>query len=295
MTTPSTGSFERPKNLCQSLGELRRQRILVRNSFGSSETLSSLTFPSDQLQLETRIKEFVREEVARQLSLMPLAERPSSGLPSALQTTIREQVAEALPHANIVTAALTAPQVATVAAPLTHAAPIAMPMTYAECAAQPVKPPFRSFLPAIPAMVPAISKPVAQFPPTMPAAVQYANPWRTQDNRRICFSCGYAGHVARYCHRVAPSAQVKQTSAYMPRPAHLRVPSGPPPTSFSANRQMFESRRSPSPRRRSLSPMRRHLAPTHEGNEFAQFLGHELRTWRNAEGLTYLPKLLLTC
>lgn len=259
--------------LCQSFEELRRQRALVRHSLPTTESLSSLTFSSNQLQLEAKIKEFVREEVARQLSLVPFTEQASSSLPSALQATIREQVAEALPPANVATAAvapLAVPQVAaTVAAPLTAtvaAAPAVMPMTYADCLAQPVHPSFRSFRPAIPAVAPPTLQPAPQFPPTRPPAVPYGNPWRTPDNRPICFSCCCPGHVARYCRRVASSPRVPQTSAYAARPPHHNVSSGPPPTSFSADRQIFEGRRSPSPRRRSLSPMRRHSTPTPEGN-----------------------------
>ncbi|XP_077525626.1 uncharacterized protein LOC144137578 [Haemaphysalis longicornis] len=222
--------------LCQSFDELRRQRALVCHSLPTTESLSSLTFSSNQLQLEAKIKQFVREEVARQLSLVPFTEQASSSLPSALQATIREQVAEALPPANVATAAvapLAVPQVAaTVAAPLTAtvaAAPAVMPMTYADCLAQPVHPSFRSFRPAIPAVAPPTLQRAPQFPPTRPPAVPYGNPWRTPDNRPTCFSCCCPGHVARYCRRVASSPRVPQTSAYAARPPHHNVSSRRPP------------------------------------------------------------------
>ncbi|XP_077551560.1 uncharacterized protein LOC144165316 [Haemaphysalis longicornis] len=117
--------------LCQSYDELRRQRSFVRQSLGTGAELSSLSFSSEQASLEMRIKDFVREEVARQLSLVPFVEQPAPSLPQAVPRTVREQVAEALSPAHQSTtpaAPLTVPTMATIAPPVTA------PLTYAECA-----------------------------------------------------------------------------------------------------------------------------------------------------------------
>ncbi|XP_077530883.1 uncharacterized protein LOC144142923 [Haemaphysalis longicornis] len=117
-----------PKNfaemikLCQSYDELRRQRSFVRQSLGTGAELSSLSFSSEQASLEMRIKDFIREEVARQLSLVPFVEQPAPSLPPAVQRTVREQVAEALSPAHQSTtpaAPLTVPTMATIAPPVT--------------------------------------------------------------------------------------------------------------------------------------------------------------------------------
>ncbi|XP_077552187.1 uncharacterized protein LOC144166565 [Haemaphysalis longicornis] len=116
--------------LCQSYDELRRQRSFVRQSLGTGAELSSLSFSSAQASLEMRIKDFVREEVARQLSLVPFVEQPAPSLPQAVQRYVREQVAEALSPAHQSTtpaAPLTVPTMATIAPPVTA------PLTYAEC------------------------------------------------------------------------------------------------------------------------------------------------------------------
>ncbi|XP_077532409.1 uncharacterized protein LOC144144772 [Haemaphysalis longicornis] len=68
--------------LCQSYDELRRQRSFVRQSLGTGAELSSLSFSSEQASLEMRIKDFVREEVARQLSLVPFVEQPAPNMAS---------------------------------------------------------------------------------------------------------------------------------------------------------------------------------------------------------------------
>ncbi|XP_077550629.1 uncharacterized protein LOC144163783 [Haemaphysalis longicornis] len=117
--------------LCQSYDQLRRQRSFVRQSLGTGAELSSLSFSSEQASLEMRIKDFVREEVARQLSLVPFEEQPAPSLPQAVQRTVREQVAEALSPAHqspTPAAPLTVPTMATIAPPVTA------PLTYAECA-----------------------------------------------------------------------------------------------------------------------------------------------------------------
>lgn len=263
-------------SLCQSFDELRRQRVLVRRSLGTNAELSALTFTSEHSSLETKIKDFVREEVARQLSIVPFVqeprqrtEAPPSCLPSSLQRTIREQVTEALPTNRQVVAApapLTVPQVATVALPLASPAALTGPLTYAECVTQPPRPFTHSFEPTIPVTVPSSYQQVSQFRRPVQVVAQQSNPWRTPDNRPICYSCGYAGHVARYCRRVVPHPEVFNTPGYTPRHVQHRVSSRPSPTSFEPDQPTFTSRRSPSPRRRSLSPMRRQPAPPEVGN-----------------------------
>lgn len=250
-------------NHCQSFDELRRQRVSVRQSLGTSGDLSSLMFTSGQSLLETKIKDFVREEVARQLSIVPFVEQRSPGLPQALQHTIREQVAEALPpthQSSAVGAPLTVPPTATVAPPVTA------PLTYANIVARPAPALVHPLAPPLPAPVQFTAPPVAQFRRPAPLVVQQMNPWRTQDNRPICFSCGFPGHVARYCRRVMPRAEASHSTAYAPRQAQRRIPTGPPPTSSEFDYPPFASRRSQSPRRRSLSPMRRHPSPPDAGN-----------------------------
>lgn len=263
-------------NLCQSFDELRRQRALVRHSLEPKDDLSSLTFSSEQSSLEMKIKDFVREEVARQLSIAPFVQQPrqSTEAPSlclhpALQRTIREQVAEALPATRppaTAPAPLTVPQVATVAFPLTSQATVTGPLTYAQCVAQPAQPPAPSLEPTLPAPVPFNYQPVPQFARPVHVAAQQANPWRTRDNRPICFSCGFAGHVARYCRRVVPRAEVFNAPGHTPRQFQHPISSTPPPTSFAHDHQTFNSRQSVSPRRRSLSPMRRQPASSDVGN-----------------------------
>lgn len=54
--------------LCQSYDELQRQRIATRHPEGTIAGLSDITDSSALLQ---KIKDFVREEIARQLSLLP--------------------------------------------------------------------------------------------------------------------------------------------------------------------------------------------------------------------------------
>lgn len=234
-------------NLCQSYDELRRQRDLTRRPSVADETLSSMTVFSDRSPLLTQIQAFVREEVARQLSLLPFAElpqqqplpqQPPTQLAPTLRRVIEEQVAEALPMQH-------------------QQSPVAAPLTYASVAAQPPRQPLVALHPR---PLPPVHHPVHRPPPA------FANPWRTQDNRPICYACGIPGHVARLCRRrMLHSDGFAQSPPYADvQPFH--------DTSFSrqSNRPPAErpvlTRRSPSPRRRSLSPMRRRPSPTQEEN-----------------------------
>lgn len=253
--------------LCHSYDELWRQRLFVRQSLGTGGQLSSFSFSTEQASLDMKIKEFVREEVARQRSLVSFVEQPPPSLPQAVQRTVREQVAEALSpvhQSNTPAASLTVPIMATVAPPVTA------PLTYAERAARAASPLVHSFGPSfgpyIPAPVPFTTQPVAQFRRSAPLAVQQANPWCTQDNRRICFFCRLAGHVPRYCRRAMQHVEASHSPVYVSRQAPRRIPAGPPPPSFESGHQTFASHRSPSPRRRSISPMRRQSASHDAGN-----------------------------
>lgn len=227
---------------CQSFDELRRQRALARQTVPQVASLSSLVTAhgqADDGSLLPQIKAFIREEVARQLSLLPLTQEPVQPLSSAVQQAIREQVAEALPP------------VQQIAAP----AQIAAPLTYAEVVSRP-RPttlPY-SAPPPRPALLPVPQMPPQYFRPQ--------DPWRTRDNRPICFSCGIAGHVARFCRRRLPRQDVV-VEPQVPA-SHQHADSNPSPN-FWTGRQNFSPRRSPSPRRRSISPMRRR-PPSNEGN-----------------------------
>lgn len=57
--------------ICQSFDELRRQRALTRRPVAQDQFMSSLAANDSDGTLFQRIQQFVREEVARQLSLMP--------------------------------------------------------------------------------------------------------------------------------------------------------------------------------------------------------------------------------
>lgn len=229
-------------SLCQSFDELRKQRAATRQSLPPATSMSGLAVAPDHTSLLQQIKDFVREEVARQLSLMPLIHGQSSPpLAPALQNIIRDQVADQVP-------------------PSLLQAPTAAPLTYAEVASRPV---LQSYGPRRPHMRPPVS------PPARPA-VQYAraeDPWRTEDNRPICFHCGLPGHVARYCRFRVPNVSNNM------RPPWVTYAPRQPRRSYSDDRESapvaeapFSSRRSPSPHRRSLSPMQRRRSPLRQEN-----------------------------
>ncbi|KAH8031922.1 hypothetical protein HPB51_022120 [Rhipicephalus microplus] len=87
---------------------------------------TTLTSVPDHAPTLQEIKDFVREEVARQLSLIPFTQQPpSSRLPSPLRDVIAEEVAQAVPvaaHQQPVAVTVPhAPAMQPVAAPLTYA------------------------------------------------------------------------------------------------------------------------------------------------------------------------------
>lgn len=223
--------------LCQSFDELRRQRVLVRRPTTPDDSLAALTIGGDHETLLSQIKEYVREEVARQiscLSYLPTPEVPTHNLAPSLRQVIQEQVSEVLPSAS-------------------QPPPVAAPLTYAAAAAMPPRRP--------PALA---SQPLRQPPAPFPGAQQHiVNPWRTTDNRPICYVCGIPGHVARFCRRrFAAASGALRYRDYSFRPRYY-TPQDAPPEVYARDPQTdsdfqpFASRRSPSPRRRSLSPMRR--------------------------------------
>ncbi|XP_075734363.1 uncharacterized protein LOC142775878 [Rhipicephalus microplus] len=69
--------------------------------------------------------------------------------------------------------------------------PVATPLTYADAVQRLPQPPDTTR--------PQPARPAAYTAPW--AAPPVANPWRTSDNRLICYACFTLGHVARYGHR----------------------------------------------------------------------------------------------
>ncbi|KAH8010178.1 hypothetical protein HPB51_025613 [Rhipicephalus microplus] len=165
------------------------------------------------------MKDFVREEVARQLSLLPFRQRqelpqqqqeqPPTPLAPMLRHALQDQIAEAMPVPF---------QQQVVAASLTYADAVKRQ--------QPHQPsPFNG----LPHVTTPTQSSVAWAPPlattasTQPyaawAAPLAANAWRTRDNRPICFACGGPGHISRYCRRRVPAyTDVRPRSNYMDRP-----------------------------------------------------------------------------
>ncbi|XP_077547616.1 uncharacterized protein LOC144159808 [Haemaphysalis longicornis] len=226
-------------SLCQSYEELRRQRTLTRRRLSQRDDPLCALEVDGNPSLLRRIKELIREEVARQISLLPCLPQQSSptqdpAQSSPLHQIIREQVADAISAA---------PE------PL----PVAPSLCYAEVAA---RTPAHAYVPR------RRPQPPPHLTQVRPSPL-HTNPWRTPDNRPICFSCRIPGHVARYCRRGIPPPgdaywrPAYADNAYVPyRPyndAHAEPPYSPP----SRDELSSGARRSVSPRRRSISPMRR--------------------------------------
>lgn len=243
--------------LCQSYEELRRQRSLTRRPSLRNEHLAGLTATNGQASLLAEVKSFVREEIARQLSLMAFtqpqpAQQPSSTLVPPLQHAIEQEIAAAIPeyHQHLPAPAplsysevVARPQPITVAAPLNYTGAVATPQPLASGV-----PPIYAGVMARPRLQPSMQSYQQPHRASRPAP---ATRWRTSDNQPICFACGYAGHIARYCNRVQPP---RATSPIRSQPSHPYYDT-PSPTSPTL-RSTPVTRRSPSPRRRSLSPMR---------------------------------------
>lgn len=249
-------------SLCQSYDELRKQRASTRRPLGSDDLLASLDNMYDPSSFFQRVKDFVREEVARQLSLVPFTQEPTSRLPNTLRTLISEEVAHVVPSAphqppaavNLNSTRAVQP----VATPLTYAQPVlpvAAPLTYAQAVRRPP-----------PASFTTQSQPLPPEAHATSWTAPRANPWRTPDNRPICYSCCTPGHVARYCRR-RPQAFGDASRPFQYGSQPFRQYAAPSPQPYArADIPEFPSRRSPSPRRRSLSPMRRRPAPPDQEN-----------------------------
>lgn len=110
--------------LCQSYDELRKQRISTRRSNFDTTNILALTVRDDSVDhssLLQQIQQFVREEVARQLSLVSCILKPTQSLAPSLRHAIQQQVSEALPIIA--------------QCPMPHAQqhpPVSAPLTYAE-------------------------------------------------------------------------------------------------------------------------------------------------------------------
>ncbi|KAH8026413.1 hypothetical protein HPB51_020397 [Rhipicephalus microplus] len=85
--------------------------------------------------LSNQIKDFIREEVARQLSLLPHSNAPTASLPSTLQQDIRTEISDVLPTVPVpYPRTSVAPELSTVnyappapPTPLSYAAVVAWP------------------------------------------------------------------------------------------------------------------------------------------------------------------------
>lgn len=252
------GSIAELVNLCQSYDELRRQRVSTRRTSVQDEAIASLVRDPDNSSLLLQIKQIVREEVARQLSLLPYTPEPSSTLAPTLRSVIQEQVADAISP--------------TPTAPPRHNLSVTTPLPYAESVARtPV--PIVTYADAVgvpPQRVPmSYQHPVPMRPPPLSRPPpQSSSAWRTWDNRPICFNCRCAGHVARYCRRrLTPTNDDIGAPTYGPRSQSPREVSYRSDfTAAPSDSRTFATRRSSSPRRRSLSPMRRRPTVTEEEN-----------------------------
>ncbi|XP_077505883.1 uncharacterized protein LOC144115507 [Amblyomma americanum] len=80
-------------SLCQSYDELRKQRLITRQHAAAVvESLAGLSAAPDRSQLLVHMKDFVREEVAGQLLLLPSPSVQSPFLAPDLPTAISEQL-----------------------------------------------------------------------------------------------------------------------------------------------------------------------------------------------------------
>lgn len=129
--------------LCQSYEELRKQRLSTRRALMPDGTLSALTNSSCAVASDSsflnQVKQFVREEVARQLSLLPAAQASESLLTPEIRQVIHEQVAGIVPLAH---------RPDPVTAPLTYAAAAAKPRPPSAAVQYAPTPTFSSPLPA---------------------------------------------------------------------------------------------------------------------------------------------------
>lgn len=238
--------------LCQSFDELRKERLSTRRAGIPTAELSALEARSTGAEysaLLPQIKQYVREEVARQLSLVACVNESPTALDHSLRRVIQSQVAEALP-------------------PPVPTTQVAAPLTYAEAVthsyARPTPVPSGSVTNFYSSPRPVRPVRPVHAPPFSPPGPSH-NPWRTPDNRPICYACGIPGHVARHCRRRGLHSHDDATNlGYMPQQPARRTPADSSDT--YSHRATFASRRSPSPRRRSISPMLRRSNSAQEEN-----------------------------
>lgn len=262
--------------ICQSFDELRRQRALTRRPVVQDQFMSSLAANDSDGTLFQRIQQFVREEVARQLSLMPNVPERKSSLSPDLRTIVQQQVAQSLPTALQSTPVVVAPVPYSDATPT---APVTTTLAYADSIpSMPMAAP-PTFLDSVPRrpyaevaaryihQSPVFLQPRVPVRPPVCSGPQLTNPWRTLDNRPICFACRAPGHVARYCRRSMTTGRNPATAySYAPSQLIQEGAAYSPVTSMPSESRDFAGRRSSSPRRRSLSPMRRRPTPTQAEN-----------------------------
>ncbi|KAH9379010.1 hypothetical protein HPB48_006625 [Haemaphysalis longicornis] len=91
--------------------ERSQRRVTQRNRdwsavFRNPAARASTPWRLSAITLEPKVREFVRQETAHQLSLVLLAQQALSSLRRALRATIRQQFAWALPPANLASAAV---------------------------------------------------------------------------------------------------------------------------------------------------------------------------------------------
>lgn len=252
LATQSDLTVSKLVEACQNYQEIRQQRLTVPRSTTAVHTIASLAQapddpPFSRESLRSFIREAVREEVTRILGTSTSARVshvPSPPVaPPGIRSLIQEEVVAAL-------------------GPVPRPPPPPITPTYAEVVARPVL------------LSPHVPSPRASLQPPVSAQPGY---WRAQDGRPICFNCGIAGHIARYCRRHSPGYRpLHVNSTRYEEPYNGRYPSMEPERrdnyEMSAPRHERNDRprmtsRSPSPRRRSPSPMiSRGSNPTHGGN-----------------------------
>lgn len=229
-------------DICQNFSELRLQRLPAKRKLEPSAELASLTTAIEGsvdkwAELRCVIQEIVRDEVARQLGKPSTP--PESFISPSIRALIEDQVKAAIPCAVMPPAA---------SPPLVPQVP-----TYAEMLTRPI--PARVFQPQ-----PPFSPPRWQ--------ARRADQWRTPENRPICFSCGYVGHIARFCRRGNSESYAAPLQAqYRPAFGSGRRSDQYSHQDYTGPQPRQRQGRSPSPRRRSLSPLRpRTTSPIAEGN-----------------------------
>ncbi|XP_075740668.1 uncharacterized protein LOC142786852 [Rhipicephalus microplus] len=231
--------------LCQSYDELRRQRASTCCAAQDTADISSLDYrhdTADHSALMPVIKQFIREEVAGQLSIITRTTEPMAPLSPSLRQVIRSQVAEALPPAQ-------APP--TVTAPLTYAAAVAQPRAPASPAIYEATrhiysstPPSRSLTVPSPAVYETGQNVYMTPPPARPFTVPYSansapivSQWRTPDvffmwhprprssslpSSQLPFSRHCRGLTLLHAHHAAISRSCQSTSRRTSRSPTIR-------------------------------------------------------------------------